>query len=313
MQIIFSDQLDKKERIDVSEGIGVALGNFDGLHIGHMRLIQSMLSLRKKYNLKSMVYTFEQHPENIIAGKLVTPLLISHESKVKLLKECGLDYLYLQNFDKQFMNMSAEEFVKKILVEHLKVKTVSVGFNYRFGHKGLGNIQLLEEMGKEYHFIVDVLNPVQLDGTVISSSTIRKLILQGNVELASKYMGRDYAIEGTVVHGKKVGNKMGFPTANLIPNQYLILPSAGVYLTKTIVHDQSFNSITNVGSNPTFNEEGVHIETYILDFNADLYGQDISIHFLKKIREEKKFNSFYRLLQQIKKDVQCAKEFFYNM
>lgn len=309
MQIIFSE---RKELLDTSQGLGVALGNFDGLHIGHMKLIKDALFLCKQHHLKSMVYSFDEHPENVIAGKLVTPLITTSKMKARLLENFNLDYLYLQKFDANFMKITAEEFIEKILVKQFNARAVTIGFDHRFGYKGMGNAKLLQEMGSIYGFQVNVVEPIHMDGKVISSSIIRKLILEGNMELASKYLGRNYVMEGRVVQGKRVGNKLGFPTANLVCDSNLITPAKGVYITKTTINNTLYNSVTNVGTNPTFHEKGVHIETHILDFNENLYGQEISVHFLKKIRDEKKFSESNQLLEQIKKDVQYAYKFFNN-
>ena len=309
MQIILSE---KKEPLDTSQGLGVALGNFDGLHLGHIKLIQEMLFLCKQYNLKSMIYTFNEHPENVIAGKVVTPLLTSNKMKAKLFENFNLDYLYLQKFSKEFMKITAEEFIEKILVKEFNVKAVAIGFNHRFGYKGSGDAKLLQEIGDIYGFKVKVVKPVHIDGRIVSSSIIRKFILEGNMELASRYLGRNFIMEGKVVAGKGMGKKLGFPTANLHYDFNLITPAKGVYITRTAVNGRLFNSVTNIGSNPTFHERGVHVETHILDFDDDIYGKEITVHFIKKIRDEIKFSESGHLMEQIKKDVQYAYKFFNN-
>ncbi|MDK2932336.1 MAG: riboflavin kinase / adenylyltransferase [Clostridiales bacterium] len=307
MEIIFSRD---KHHIDTSKGMGIVLGNFDGVHLGHVELIKRVINTCKKNNLKSMLYTFSNHPENIIAGKIVIPLITTNRIKAKILAAYDLNYLYFDEFNESLMKMNPIDFVEKVLVDQFNVKAVTVGFHYHFGYQGKGDANLLRILGREYGFGVDVVEPVKLGDTIVSSTVIRNLIKEGNVEQASKFLGRKYTISGKVVRGKNLGNKIGFPTINLLPNDYLVLPSKGVYITNTIINDCIFYSVTNVGENPTIDEDGIRIETHVLNFKGDLYDSDVAVQFIKKIRDEKKFNSISDLSKQIAKDVQFTYEYF---
>lgn len=289
---------------------GVGLGNFDGLHIGHMALINTLIREAKLNGLSSVVYTFTKHTENILRKKLITPLLLTETKKIELLSETTLDFLYLDEFNEEFSRMSPEEFVVNVLKNKLNIKLAVAGHDYRFGYKGGGDITLLEEFGKKYGFKVVVIPPITCDGEIISSTGIRQSIINGNLETAYKLLGRNYSIIAEVVNGRRVGNTIGFPTANIHPEKYLVLPHNGVYITKTLLDGHLYNSMTNVGYNPTFEDTRQKtVETHIMDFNKDIYGEKIEVFFLKKIRDEKKFNNVEELINQITKDMKIAREY----
>ncbi|MGE4282200.1 MAG: bifunctional riboflavin kinase/FAD synthetase [Clostridia bacterium] len=309
MQVIFSGANDY---LDTSMGTGIALGNFDGLHIGHMELINKTVDICKKDHLKSVIYTFNHHPQNIIADKLIISLITPNEIKAEILSRCHVDCLYLDDFNKAFMKMMPEDFIKNILLDRLNAKRVTVGFHYRFGYKNTGDVDVLRKMGQLYGFQVEVVEPVKIGDTVVSSSLIRKLIQKGDVETASKFMNRKYMITGKVVVGKRLGHKLGFPTINIIPRVDIVLPSKGVYITNTILEEKIYASVTNVGANPTVNGQEMRIETHILDFSGILYNHNVNIEFIKKIRDEKKFQGIDELAVQIGKDVKYVKQFFHD-
>lgn len=290
---------------------GVGLGNFDGLHIGHMTLINTLIGEARLNALESAIYTFTKHPENILRKKLFTPLITTVNKKIQLLNETPLNYLYFDEFDETFSRMKPEVFVKEILVGKLKAKLAVAGFDYRFGYKGQGDVALLEELGKKFGFRVIVIPPVKIENEIISSTLIRNSISKGAMDKVFKLLGRHYSITGEVQTGRKIGSKIGFPTANIIPENYLILPHDGVYITKTLFNGLLYNSITNVGKNPTFEgQEQVSVETHILDFQGDIYSRNIEVFFISKIRSEKKFKDKYELIEQIKKDIELARSFF---
>ncbi len=288
--------------LDTSKGLGIALGNFDGLHQGHMKLINTVIEKSTREGLSSLVYTFAIHPVNVISNKKILPILTTNTQKSELLKNTKLDYLYFESFDESFMLMSAEDFVKKILVDKFNVKIIVVGFDYRFGYKGAGDVNLLNSLAKIYGFKVYVIEPVKLGDTIISSSVIRRLIACGDVEQASTFLNRNYSIIGTVVKGKELGRKIGFPTINIIPKSGILIPANGVYASNVVLNGKKYNSITNVGTNPTVGDIGIRIETHIIDYSGSLYGEEVEVFFLKKIRDERKFNSLEELIEQIKKD-----------
>ncbi|NSW90727.1 MAG: bifunctional riboflavin kinase/FAD synthetase [Firmicutes bacterium] len=289
--------------------LGVGLGNFDGLHIGHITLINVLINECKLHDLHSMVYTFTKHPDNILKKKLVTPLLITVEKKAEILNNLPLDYLFYEDFDEPFSKLEPEEFVKDVLVGNLNIKLAVAGFDYTFGYKGRGNADLLKELGEKYNFRVIIIPPIKVNDEIVSSTLIREYLARGDMEKAFYFLGRHYSITGLVESGKRIGSELGFPTANISPEEYLLLPACGVYITKTLLDGKLYKSITNIGTNPTIKTGStkVNVETYILDFNEDIYQKRIEVFFIKKIRNEKKFNNREELVRQIKSDVLKAK------
>lgn len=299
MEVFYED---KNSKLNI-EWTGIGLGNFDGLHIGHMTLINTLINQSQIDGLKSIVYTFSSHPENIINKKLVTPMITDLNKKIQLLSQSNLDYLYFEKFD-EVSKMSPETFVKEVLVKKFNIRLVVVGFDYRFGFKGEGNTQLLIELGEIYGFKVIVITPVYLEDQIVSSTLIRKNIIDGDMGKVSRLLGREYSISGKVEEGKKIGRTIGFPTANIYPGDTIIVPKNGVYVTRSIVKGKLYNSMTNVGYNPTFvGQSFVSIETYIIDFNDDIYGENIEVFFVRRLREEKRFGNVNELINQIQKDV----------
>ncbi len=299
MDVIYGQNNNK-----INEPTGVGLGNFDGLHIGHMALINTLIEESKFVGLKSLIYTFTKHPEHILRKKLFKPLLVTPNKKIELLSKTDLNYLYFDEFDEVFSRMKPEDFVKNILFDKLNIKLAICGFNYKFGFKGLGNISLLKDMGEKLKFRVYVLPPVKVGSDIVSSTRIRNVISEGKLDEVFSLLARHYSIRGEVIHGSHIGQTIGFPTANFYLEDYLLLPSIGVYASKTLFNKKLYDSITNVGNNPTFgNTNNISIETHILDFNGDLYGKNIEIFFISKIRDEKKFDSKEDLIEQIKKDI----------
>ncbi len=300
----------EENNIDMSSGVGIALGNFDGLHIGHMALVNRVVELSRKRGLKSLLYTFSNHPENIIAQRVITHLITTNQMKIDILNDSDLDFLYFDDFDEAYMKMEPREFVQKIIIEKFNAKLVVVGFHYHFGYKGEGDISLLKRLGDERGFEVHIVEPIKVGNVIVSSSAIRTLLKTGDVEQAAVFMNRKYAVKGEVIKGKTLGRQIGFPTINLIPNESNILPSKGVYLTETIVDNHTYYSVTNIGTNPTVENEEIKIETHLLDFNKELYGEKVEVQFIKKLRHEEKFDSVQTLTAQIALDVQRAKDYF---
>lgn len=287
---------------------GVGLGNFDGLHIGHMALINILISESKLNGLQSIVYTFTSHPDNIINKNRFTPSLMTLEKKEQILGQLPLDYLYLEEFDENFAKMKPIDFVKNILVDKLKIKLAVAGFDYTFGYKGEGNVNLLKKLGEQYGFKTVIIPPVKINNEIISSTGIRKYISKGMMEEAYYMLGRPYSINGVVETGYKVGSKLGFPTANITPDPQLLLPSFGVYLTRTLIDGRLYNSITNIGIKPTFelSNPRVCIETHILNFNENIYNKKIEVYFFAKLRDEIKFKDKDELARQVKSDIANA-------
>ena len=292
----------------------VALGSFDGLHSGHLSLVNKIIELANENKGRSIVYTFKNHPRTLIKGATPPKLLMDNESKEEILEALGVDLIYFEEFNEEYMKLTPEGFIK-YLCEKFKVKGIVVGFNYRFGYKNVGNIEMLKELSTKYGYELYVMEPCNYEDEVISSTRIRNELLSGNVDKAMKMLNRPYCIKGKVVHGKKLGRAIGFPTANLDYSKEALIPKKGVYYTNVQWQGKIYKGITSVGNNPTVNGDKLTIETYILDFNNDLYGHNIKVYFIKKIRDEKKFNSIDDLVIQLKKDKYYALEekFFVNL
>ncbi len=289
----------------------VGLGSFDGLHVGHMALVNTLISEARLSGLQSVIYTFIKHPENILRKKLFTPLLMTVGKKTQTLNDTALDYLYYDEFDEDYSRMEPEAFVKHVLLQKLGAKLIVTGFNYTFGYMGQGDTELLKKLGKKYNFRVIVIPPIKIDGQVVSSTIIRGLVSKGDMESVFKLLGRHYSITGEVQDGRRVGKRIGFPTANLHPEAYLCIPHNGVYITKTMYNGLFYNSLTNIGINPTFGDvDRTTVETHILHFDKNIYKSDIEVFFLKKIRNEKKFKNADELAEQIRTDTKTAQDYF---
>lgn len=283
----------------------VALGSFDGLHLGHLSLIRKAICVAKERQGSSMVFTYKNHPLSVIKPELAPKIIMDLPNKLKCLENENVDVVAIRTFTKEFMQMTAEEFVKTLCVEY-NVKGIIVGFNFKFGYKNEGDIELLKNLKEKYGYELWVMEPFKYKEEVISSTRIRKNILCGNVDEAEKMLSRPYAIRGNVNHGKKLGRTIGFPTANLGFDERMIIPKTGVYYTNVIWNNEVFKGITNIGNNPTVNGQDLTIETYILDFDSEIYGQEIEILFLERIRDEKKFQSLDALVERLKKDKEFA-------
>ncbi|MEW9093891.1 MAG: bifunctional riboflavin kinase/FAD synthetase [Clostridiaceae bacterium] len=280
----------------------IALGSFDGLHLGHSKLVNKAIELAEKNGGKSMVYTFKNHPLSIINKDLVPKLLMDMNQKKKVLTKMGLDYLNLVNFDEGFMKMSPEEFIYNI-VSKFNAKGIVVGFNYRFGYKNLGDVEFLKELSKKYKFQLYVVRPVKYKKEIVSSSHIRHIITDsGDMAKAKMMLTRPYSISGIVIIGKQLGRVLGFPTINLSYDKGYIIPRGGVYFTLVEYKGKFYKGVTNVGYNPTVEDGKLGIETHIIDFNKEIYGEDIRLHFIHRIRDEKKFNSLEELAHRIGED-----------
>jgi riboflavin kinase/FMN adenylyltransferase len=284
----------------------ITLGNFDGLHLGHQELVRKVISRAKETGSQSVVVTFRPHPLKILAPEKCPPLLSIYEEKIRLFEQLGVDVLVKIPFSLEFAKMSPEDFVKGILCDLLGAKEIFVGFNYRFGRGREGNITILKTLGKRLGFTVREVEQVSLEGEVISSTKIRRLLKDGEVEHAARLLGRTYAITGIVVKGDGRGKGLGFPTANIAP-KHAIIPADGVYAVRLLVRDKFYDGIANIGMRPTFDKHDRAIEVHVFDFNEDIYGEDISLYFIGKIREEKKFGSPEELIGQIRTDVETAR------
>lgn len=286
----------------------IALGSFDGVHAGHQKLIEVLETNAENMGCVSMVYTFGTHPRKILKPERLMHMITSNEKRTEIMDELGVDVLYLEDFQK-IMNLDAEEFFRDILVGKFNAKCIVVGYNFNFGKNGEGDAERLAELGNKYNIKVEIVPPVLIKDKVVSSSLIRHKIHEGNVSEVLQYLSRIYSIEGRVIHGKKNGMSMGIRTANIEIGKEIILPKKGVYLTDTKLDHRIYKSVTNVGTNPTFQGATLSIETHILDFDGDLYDKDIEVYFIKRLRNEILFGNKEDLINQIKSDIQARLDF----
>lgn len=283
----------------------VALGSFDGLHYGHLSLVRKTVEVAREKNGKSMVFTYKNHPKTIVKPDSVPKLIMDLDTKLEYLEEENVDIVVLRSFTKEFMSMEAENFIK-LLCEDYNVKGIVVGFNFRFGHKNLGNVDVLKNLQKKYGYELYIMDPYTYKGNAISSTRIRNCILEGEVKEATNMLSKPYSIKGKVIHGRHIGRRIGFPTANLEFNDKMVIPGKGVYYTNVKYKDRTFKGITSVGNNPTVNGKELTIETFILNFDEMIYDEELKVYFIEKIRGEMKFDSIDKLVAQIKKDEDFA-------
>lgn len=301
MQIIDLDKTTNKEF-----EVGIALGNFDGFHKGHMSIITDMIKESKARGLKSALLLFKNHTKSVIVEN--TPLMLtSNEQKYKLAEELGIDIVFTLEFSKEVMSLSASDFIEKILKDKINAKLAVVGFDYKFGHKASGHADDLVTIGKKLGIETKIMDAVIVDGEVISSTIIRKLITEGEFEKVYKLLGRKYEIIGRVIDGEKRGRKMGIPTANLDLVYNYALPENGVYATDTIIDGETYKSITDIGTNPTFGGDKRKIEVHIFDFAREIYGEETTIVFKSFMRRDIKFENKELLVEQMEKDLEIAR------
>ncbi len=287
-----------------AEKSSVALGTFDGLHIAHAKIINKAAEYAEKNHISLGVMMFDSIPANIVSDSFI-PMLMSVEDRVSLLNSA--DFVYIETFDQKFMSMTPEEFVS-YLKNTLKAAFVSVGYNYRFGKGAKGDTKLLKQLCLKEGIEVFVVDKTVLKGEAVSSTRIRELVLAGKVKEAAELLSRPFFINGTVVKGLNNGTKMGIPTANVLPDSKIICPPYGVYAGFCEIKGEKYKSVINVGNNPTFNGKETTIECHLLDFDGDIYGEKLSVHFIDRIRGEIKFPTVDALIEQIRSDIKQTVE-----
>ncbi len=287
----------------------VTIGTFDGVHIGHRKILERIIHSAQELNCESVVLTFFPHPRMVLQESSEVKLLNTIDEKMGLLETIGIDSLIIHPFDKEFSRLSAEEFVKNILVDQFNIQKIIIGHDHRFGRNRTADINDLIEFGKEYNFEVEQISAQEIDEIAVSSTKIRNAILDGNIALANDYLGYPYFFSGEVVKGKQLGRTIGFPTANInIKEDYKLIPKNGVYVVKSKHNNQPIFGMMNIGTRPTVNGTNQTIEVHFFDFDKDIYNQHITIEILEFIRDEHKFESLEALKNQIQKD----KEFSIN-
>jgi riboflavin kinase/FMN adenylyltransferase len=293
-------------------GSVVTLGNFDGVHLGHQALIRGAVRDAAQRTIPSVVLTFEPHPLKVLAPERAPKLILAHKDKVQLMQQLGVDIVAVQPFDLAFAKLDPEAFVTELLVGRLKAKKLWVGSDLRFGQGRKGSVDDLLRLGVRQGFEVSAVEPIVVGGRRVSSSRIRELIGAGRVEEVEVLLGRHHFISGRVIAGRRRGGDLGFPTANIAPRTE-VLPLDGIYATVFHLGEQTLLSVSSIGVNPTFGSGPRTVESYILDFNRDIYGAAVRLSFIKRIREERKFSSVAELVTQIRVDVQSAEEIFRDL
>lgn len=287
----------------------VTIGTFDGVHIGHQQIIKELVVQAEENNFIPCVFTFFPFPKMILTPLNYPKQIQTLEEKLNTLKQFGIRLIVVQPFNKKFADLEAEEFACEILHKRLHCKKIIVGYDHRFGKGRSATIDDLKIFGKKFSFEVQEISPQQINEISVSSTKVRKALLNGDLQKVKNYLGRYFSFTSKVIHGAKLGRKIGFPTANLeLSPEYKILPKQGAYVVKSKIDEKEYFGILNIGQKPTLNGENTTIEVHFFDFERNLYSKEISVDFLHFIREEKKFNNIEELKNQLKKDENFAKE-----
>ena len=294
-----------------SQKVCLAIGFFDGVHLGHQQIIRQTIADARKHGDLALVITFDQHPNTVVAPARVPPLIYSLPQKLRTIESLGPEATLLIHFDKAFSQKTGETFIRELAADWSGIQSICVGANFTFGHKRGGNVELLKKLGSELKFSVHGMAAVSLDGRTVSSTRIREAIRAGNLDTASQMLGRDYSIAGRILEGDKLGRRLGFPTANLDPAG-LAVPPSGVYAIHAIVRGQRYRAVLNIGTRPTLGDANppLRIEAHLLNFTGELYGEEMELVFGEKLRDEQKFPSLDDLKAQIARDIARAKTLF---
>ncbi len=298
------------ENAEIQRPTVLTLGVFDGLHLGHQLIMKTVVERARATNAVPTVITFEPHPRAVLHPQSAPPLLQTLDQKIEAMGAFGIEQTIVIHFDQAFSQIRAEDFLRDVVVDRLQAKEVYLGRGFFVGHNREGNIDLLRRVSERLGFFADEVPEVRLRGRRIGSTRIRELLLEGRVNLARRMLGRPYGVEGPVVRGAARGQGIGFPTANLHPHNRVI-PKRGVYVTATLLEGQWRRSVTNIGMRPTFGDATEpSVETFVMNWSGDLYGDVVRVRFLHRLRDEKKFASVDELKDQINSDVACAERFF---
>lgn len=297
-------------RLKLTKASCVTVGVFDGLHLGHQAIIKKVVSVARENNILSVVLTFFPHPDSIIKSKKISPLLISLKHRLALIASYGVDVCVVVKFDSAFKKITAENFISGILIKRCLIKYLIINRNFIFGKNREGNADLMKKISRKFNFEVSFQRDVRSDSHIVSSTLIRSLIRQGYLKAASKLLGRRVEVIGTVVGGDSRGRKLGFPTANIDPH-HEVTPPKGVYLIQAWLGKRKLLGLANIGFRPTFKKEKKEIiEIHLLNFRKSIYGKDLRIVFMKRLRCEKRFAEKSHLIEQINRDIQQARSYF---
>lgn len=289
--------------------MAISLGMFDGVHLGHQAIIQYLSKKAKEKNYKVGIFSFHTHPRKVIDPNFDLKLLTTLEEKRAIFEKSGVDYFFLQEFNEDFRNLEAEEFVREILVNQLNIKYIMIGYDHRFGKNQRGDFALLKKMGEELDFEVEKLEAIAQSDQNISSTKIRKSLSEGDIKEANEMLGYFYELSGEVIHGKKIGRTIGYPTANIEINDAKCLPQKGAYIVEVWLKNQCYKGMLSIGTNPTVNGEKMSVEVYILDFSGDIYGEKLTIKFRDFLHEEIKFETLEKLVERLDEDKKLTEDF----
>lgn len=283
---------------------------FDGGHLGHKYIIDELKKVGYENDLETAILTFWPHPRFVFNPNEDLKLLNTIEEKKVLMEKYGINNLFLKEFDDEFRNLTGEEFVRQILIEKLNVKYLIIGYDHSFGKNKSGNFELLQKLSKELDFEVEQMEAINIHENNISSTKIRNALLAGNIKEANEMLGYSYSVSGTVVHGKKLGRTIGYPTANIETDSIKLLPKKGAYIVEVFVNENQYKGMLSIGTNPTVNGEKLTVEVYILDFNENIYDQNITVKFRDFLHEEIKFESLEKLIERLDEDKRLTEDFF---
>lgn len=282
---------------------------FDGVHLGHKCIIDELKKLGSAHNLETAILTFWPHPRFVFNPNEDLKLLNTLDEKTLLMEKYGINNLFLKEFDEEFRNLTGEEFVRQILVDKLNIKYLIIGYDHSFGKNKSGNFELLQSLSKELDFEVEQMEAINIHENNISSTKIRNALLAGNILEANEMLGYSYSVSGTVVHGKKLGRTIGYPTANIETENIKLLPKKGAYIVETFINDQQYKGMLSVGTNPTVNGDKLTVEVYILDFEGDIYDEKITVKFRDFLHEEIKFEGLVKLIERLDEDKSLTENF----
>jgi riboflavin kinase/FMN adenylyltransferase len=282
----------------------LTIGTFDGIHLGHQKIIKTLKKKSEKYGCRSLLITFNTHPANVLSGGNNVKCLSTLQEKIELVDSMGIENLFIINFTREFSQLSAENFIKDYILQGTGVKEIIIGYDHHFGKGRGGSVNTLKKIGVENNFNVISIDAVELNGEKVSSTNIRKALADGNIQLANSYLGRYYSFAGKVVEGDKRGRELGFPTANIsLSDEQKLLPEIGIYTVEIYINKRRYFGLLSIGRRPTFHESGAVIpEVYIYDFDENIYGCDVTVNVIERIRGEEKFNSAEELIIQMNKD-----------
>jgi riboflavin kinase/FMN adenylyltransferase len=294
----------------------ITVGSFDGIHRGHRLVLDRLINIGKSNNLRSVLVTFDPHPQIVLKNKHKEPLklLSTLEEKLKILESLGIENVWIINFTKEFANTDARDFIKNYLVDKAGVSKILLGYDHLFGKNREGNEDLLIEMGNEFNFSLEKIDPFELENAAVSSTKIRKALYESDIVSANKMLGRNYNIIGEVIKGKQRGRGIGYPTANILPDhKNKLIPSPGVYVVQSFIDENQYYGMCNLGVRPTFGDLNQELlEIHFFDLNQDLYGKRLNIEFLEFIREEQKFGVLEELVNQLNNDKEFSLKFLEN-